>query len=689
VINLDRETGRWHQIQRELTRIRDVHGVSLADLTKRLSAVDARYHVESAPELVQPSYTLADQLYVDPHSLPTGVGSPAEISIEMSREEMAVALSHVKAWELIAAGDHQYSLVLEDDVYFRRAFSKGFDRAWFALVREGPIALDLLYVSYEVARGGTEWAAAPAPVRRPVRGLWQLSGYVLSKRGAGKLLDRLPVRGPVDLWINFVFGDLDVYAVRRPMIRQRRDFPSGNFYSALPVLSKVGLLKSDRAAPIERLTVKGPIFGFGETGTGVTALATALSMLGYRCCSDVTDLPGGELQALFEHKRPRAFDAYVNIGSLGPTELLKLATVHPESKFIATSPNCNVVRHDDSDYRLAQSLDDDTDERSALLTVLGSIDRNSTRSMIVPVGHPDRWQLLTEFLGCDYPSHRYPQCADQPQRQIRQDRSGVPASNRSKRASLRWDSSPWIAVSNGWHGVPLIESTTAEGDRFTERFETPVGARWLLRDDTFPDNLALFSPSNFASVGDGAAQLTLLRERTSVRDYTSAALSTRDRYRYGRFAADLMPAKVSGLVTGMFLHRNSPRQEIDIEFVGTDTTKILVNVYFNPGDEGTRLEYGYRGTPELIELGFDAADAFHRYEIDWTPERVQWWVDGDLVCERGHWNPTPIPHLPMEFHINLWLTRSAAFAGKLSRGALPAHADLRRVEVTTTNRTGG
>jgi 3-keto-5-aminohexanoate cleavage enzyme len=26
------------------------------------------------------------------------------------------------------------------------------------------------------------------------------------------------------------------------------------------------------------------------------------------------------------------------------------------------------------------------------------------------------------------------------------------------------------------------------------------------------------------------------------------------------------------------------------------------NIYFNPGDEGTRLEYGYRGTPELIEL---------------------------------------------------------------------------------------
>jgi GR25 family glycosyltransferase involved in LPS biosynthesis len=688
VINLDRQTGRWDQIQRELRGIRDEHGVPLADLTKRLSAVDARYHVEPPPELVQLGYTLADQLYVDPHPLPAGVGSPAEVSIEMSREEVAVALSHMKAWELIAASDHEYGLVLEDDVYFRRDFSKVFDRAWSALaLKNGSITLDLLYVSYKEARGGAEWTAAPAPVRRPVRGLWQLSGYVLSKRGAGKLLDRLPVRGPVDLWINFVFGDLGVFALRRPVIKQRLDVPSSNFYSALPVLSKVGLLTGEKAPSIERRSVQGPIFGFGERGTGVTALAMALSMLGYRCCSDVTGLPDGEQRALFDNMRPRVFDAYVNVGSLGPTKLLQLAKIHPRSKFIITASDGEVVRHDDGDCGRSRSDAQDEDEHSALQVVLRALNSDSTRCLIVPAGHHDKWQLLTEFLDGDYPSHRYPQCADQPRRSIRQRGSGEPAGNRLERAPLRWDSLPWIAVSDGWHGVPLIGSEPAYGQGFSERFGTSGESRWLLRDDTFPSNLALFSPSNFASIGDGAGRLTLRRERTSVRDYTSAALSTRDRYRYGRFAADLMPAKVSGLVTGMFLHRNAPRQEIDVEIVGSDTTKLLVNIYFNPGDEGTRLEYGYRGTPELIELGFDAADAFHRYEIDWTPESVRWRVDGELVCQREHWNPTPVPHLPMQFHVNLWHTRSTALAGRLGRRALPAHTYLRRVEVTSSFRT--
>lgn len=689
VINLDRQTGRWHQIQRELTRIRDEHGVPLLELTKRLSAVDARYHSEPAPDLVELRYTLADQLNVDPHPLPAGVGRPAEIPIEMSREEVAVALSHVKAWELIAAGDHEYGLVLEDDVYFCRAFSKIFDRAWSGLAsKEGPVAIDLLYVSYEEARSGAEWTAAPAPVRRPVRGLWQLSGYVLSKRGAGKLLDRLPVRGPVDLWANLVFGDLDVFALRRPVIKQRLDLPSSNFYSAVSVLSKVGLLTGDKAPSIKRRTVQGPIFGFGETATGISALATALSMLGFRCSSDVTGLPDGEHRALFDNTRPRVFDAYVNVGSLGPTTLLQLARCHPDSKFIVTALDDEVVRDDDGDCGRAQSDGHTEDGHLALQVLIGALDSGSTRWLTLPSGHHDKWQLLTEFLGCDYPSHPYPQCGNQPLRPIRQDGNDVPAGNRPQRAPLRWDSLPWIAVSDGWHGVPLMGAASAHGAHFSERFGTPGESRWLLRDDTFPGNLALFSPSNFASIGDGASRLTLRRERTSVRDYTSAALSTRDRYRYGRFAADLMPAKVSGLVTGMFLHRNSPRQEIDVEFVGNDTRKLLVNIYFNPGDEGTRLEYGYRGTPEEIELGFDAADAFHRYEIDWTPERVRWQVDGELVCEREHWDPTPVPHLPMQFHINLWHTRAGALAGRLGRRGLPAHSYLRRVEVTSSFRTG-
>ena len=102
-----------------------------------------------------------------------------------------------------------------------------------------------------------------------------------------------------------------------------------------------------------------------------------------------------------------------------------------------------------------------------------------------------------------------------------------------------------------------------------------------------------------------------------------------------------------------------------------------MNVYYNPGAEGTKLEYGYRGTPALIDLGFDAASEFHRYEIEWRANLIRWRVDGRLVHERVMWEPTPIPHLPMQLNINLWHSRSKELAGKLAVGDLPAQSFIR------------
>jgi len=148
------------------------------------------------------------------------------------------------------------------------------------------------------------------------------------------------------------------------------------------------------------------------------------------------------------------------------------------------------------------------------------------------------------------------------------------------------------------------------------------------------------------------------------------------------FAAELRPSNVSGLITGMFLHRNGPHQEIDIEFLGKDTTKMLVNVFYNPGVEGTKLEYGYRGTPTLIELGFDAAEEFHLYEIEWHAHAIRWCVDGYVVHERVLWDPTPIPNLPMEFNVNLWHSRSKELAGKLDTLRIPARAEIKHIRIT-------
>lgn len=529
-------------------------------------------------------------------------------------------------------------------------------------------------------------------LRRPTRGLWLLSGYVLSQSGAQKLLDLLPVRGPIDLWMNLQFGKLQVLMTPRPLIEQRRGIPSTNSYSVMPILSQVGAWTRDAPLFPSEWSLPNPVFAVGDEGSGLTALGTALSMLGYRCCGDLTDLPQAEVASLYASGRRRAFNAYVNIGSIGPDELAMLATLYRDARFIVTTT------HGEDDE--GSLLPEQTAGKAVPFGIgqglsrraRSTLDRSAPgRTLMLPANHRDKWDLLSRFLQSEYPAHPYPDRRDLGQRHLMaqarhleiQAPAGVPQ---------RFDRLPWIIPIADWPGIRVStvhighqsdEVTTAawsDGSRLDED-------RWILREDTFPSNLALFRPRNVAIDDDSIATMTLRQERTAVRSFTSAAFASRHKHLGGRFAAELRPAKVSGLITGIFLHRNGPRQEIDIELLGRDTTKLLANVYYNPGIDGAKLEFGYRGTPILLDLGFDAADAFHLYEIEWRKDVIRWLVDGTLIHERVDWNPTPIPDLPLQFNVNVWYSRSRELAGHLKIGDLPASAAVKRIYVTHPSTT--
>jgi beta-glucanase (GH16 family) len=200
--------------------------------------------------------------------------------------------------------------------------------------------------------------------------------------------------------------------------------------------------------------------------------------------------------------------------------------------------------------------------------------------------------------------------------------------------------------------------------------------------ETFPGNLAVFGHQN-VNYTERGARLTIEAVPRAVRRYRSGAFASARSFEYGRFEVEICAATGSGLVTGFFLHRGSPQQEVDIELAGSTPNRMLTNVYFNPGDDGTAMSFGYRGSPCWIDLGFDASSDFHQYAIDWRPGRITWIVDGRVVHERVGWDPTPIPHLPMRVHANLWAPRSEELAGRLDPRRLPATAVFRNLSVRT------
>jgi GR25 family glycosyltransferase involved in LPS biosynthesis len=663
VINLDRQPDRWAEMRRELDQILDCSGDSLTQRTARFPAYDARSfaHSPKAGDEIGPMYTLRDQLFVEPQPRVLPERFELDRPIRMTWQEVAVARSHVGVWRRIASGRDAYALVLEDDAWFKWGFGRYVDRAWREIApdRNETAPFDVLYLSYKEVRGGAQKALLSTSLFRPVRGLWYLSGYVLSREGARKLLGLLPCRGPIDLWMNHQFDALEVRATRRPMIGQRSDMGSANSYSILSALSRIGVLDCEGQSLFQGRPELGPVFCFGEEGSGLSSLAMALSMLGYRCCSDLQGLPEDERTQLLSGSSDRVFDAYVNIGSLMACAAT-LKERYPGAKFIVTTSNGAASSGE------AVSLPDGLTGGDVAVLHLGAA---------------DKWKTVCEHLRCAPPACAFPEMADLGQRPLL-DVGGWTRPVVILSAPRR-DLSPWVVEPRPvWRGIRAGSPTSAAaGLLFDDRLESLDGERWLVRDDTFPGNLGLFRPANVECREGVGAVLSVRREPLGVRDFSAASISSRDRFLFGRFETTLQASRVPGVITGFFLHRDSPRQEIDVEIVGKRSDCLLANVFYNPGTEGARFDYGYRGAPTIIDLGFDASEMPHRFAIEWGPGELRWFVDDRLIHERVNWDPTPIPRLPMSLHVNLWPSRSRELAGRFPRRHLPATAVVKSIAV--------
>lgn len=126
--------------------------------------------------------------------------------------------------------------------------------------------------------------------------------------------------------------------------------------------------------------------------------------------------------------------------------------------------------------------------------------------------------------------------------------------------------------------------------------------------------------------------------------WSGAEYRTRDFYHYGLFEVSMKPIKNDGVVSSFFIYTgpsdNNPWDEIDIEFLGKDTTKVQFN-YFKDG----------QGNHEYIyDLGFDASEEFHTYAFEWKPDSITWYVDGEPV----HTATENIPVTPGKVMMNVW-----------------------------------
>ena len=110
------------------------------------------------------------------------------------------------------------------------------------------------------------------------------------------------------------------------------------------------------------------------------------------------------------------------------------------------------------------------------------------------------------------------------------------------------------------------------------------------------------------------------------KEYSAAEYRTLNTYMYGKYSVKFQASDINGTISSFFTYTGEAEgtqwDEIDIEILGKDTTKMQVN-YRRDGHEH----------PHIIDLGFDASKAIHLYSFIFTPEYIQWYVDDVLVYQ--------------------------------------------------------
>ncbi|KAF9139280.1 hypothetical protein BGX30_008167 [Mortierella sp. GBA39] len=134
---------------------------------------------------------------------------------------------------------------------------------------------------------------------------------------------------------------------------------------------------------------------------------------------------------------------------------------------------------------------------------------------------------------------------------------------------------------------------------------------------------------------------------------------------YGRYSIDMIASNTVGQVTSFFLIANEV-SEIDIELTGLNNRVGWMNVW-----------HDHKQNPVAIDLPFDASEGWHNYAFEWLPNRIVWFVDGQVVLNRSDITTARPEDANYKLAINSWtqVQKEESFDESLESSPDPAVGD--------------
>lgn len=181
------------------------------------------------------------------------------------------------------------------------------------------------------------------------------------------------------------------------------------------------------------------------------------------------------------------------------------------------------------------------------------------------------------------------------------------------------------------------------------------------------------------NIGFSNGKLNLSIYRDGRGGYTGGEYRTRQTFGYGMYDVSMKPIRNDGVVTSFFTYTGPSDgtvwDEIDIEFLGKDTTKVQFNYYTK----------GVGGHEYVYDLGFDASQSYHQYGFYWDSGSITWYVDKKPVYTATR----DIPTTPGKIMMNVWPGTGVDEWLKRYNGVAPLTGSYDWMSYTKPNGSGG
>lgn len=221
---------------------------------------------------------------------------------------------------------------------------------------------------------------------------------------------------------------------------------------------------------------------------------------------------------------------------------------------------------------------------------------------------------------------------------------------------------------------------------------------WLVSDwAAGQTSIMNWEQTNVRTTSTGVVEMVLdAAPAGSSRPYEGAEFQSREVATTGTWSWTAQaPKMVDGAVFGMFTYRadwkNQPWVEFDFEFVGRDTTKVQLNIHMEDASGRHISLAGKLGRPVIVDLGFDASQGMHTYDVVVTDKTATFRVDGKVVGVYGAADmPGGVWQIgPQKSYVDLWCASGLdSWTGKWAYDGNPLVAKVQGADVRPGDLTG-